>query len=208
MIFGGGVRRRGGVRRGPRAAPGTSPAAGGGRWRRSQASRWGRHPLGDDQIRPGDEVQVIPCLSHPDPTEADAKAAAARAVRSRSNSRGRPDGDAIAIKNVLQSLNKHTSEQIEFGPLTAELPCIRSQIDAPLDQGAAPRGTRARGARRQGGLSGHVVEVAEAVIARAESSPERLTGAAQGACAASDHDQQNGSSGYPDPQHQGTDYPE
>ena len=164
-------------------------------------------PSGDDQTRPGDEVQVIPYLSHGILTEADAKAAAARALRSRSNSRGRPDGDAIAIKNALQSLNKRTSEELEFGPLTAELPCVRSQVDAPLDQGQL-RVEHAREAQAQGGLSGHVVEVAEAVIARAESSPERLTAAAQGACAASDQDQQGGSSGYLTPQHQGTDYPE
>jgi hypothetical protein len=164
-------------------------------------------PIGGDQVLPDDELRIIPYLSHGILTEADAKAAAARALRSRSNSRSRPDGDAIAIKNVLESLNKPTREELEFAPLTAELPCVRSKVDGPVDQEEL-RVEHAREAQAQGGLSGHVVEVAEAVIASADSSPERLTAAAQGACAASDQDQQGGSTGYLTPQHQGTDYPD
>ena len=71
-------------------------------------------PYGDDQILPEDEVQVIPYLSHGILTEEDAKAASARALVSRNTSGNRPDGDQIAIKNVLQSRGRLSPAELAF----------------------------------------------------------------------------------------------
>ena len=176
-------------------------------------------PYGNDRVLPEEEVQVISYLSHGILTEEDARAESARALVSRKKSVGRPDGDAIAIKNVLQSRDQLSAEELAFvnavigaadslhDPLTAEPQGIRSETEASLDDENL-RVEHAREAQAQGGLSGHMVDLAEAVIAGAESSGQQLTGEADDSGGTAEEQDQGGSSGYLTPQHQGTDYPD
>jgi hypothetical protein len=176
-------------------------------------------PYGDDRILPEEHVQVISYLSHGILTEEDARAESARALVSRKKSAGRPDGDAIAIKNVLQSRGQLSPAELAFvnsvigaadslhDPLTAEPQGIRAETDALLDDEQL-RVEHAREAQAQGGLSGHMVDLAEAVIAGAESSTQQLTGDAGGSGGTADEQDQGDASGYLTPQHQGVDYPE
>jgi hypothetical protein len=176
-------------------------------------------PYGNDRVVPEEEVQVIPYLSHGILTEDDAKAESARALVSRKKSVRRPDGDAIAIKNVLQSRGGLSAEELAFvnavvgaadslhDPLTAEPQGIRSETDESLDDEQL-RVEHAREAQAQGGLSGHMVDLAEAVIAGAEASAQQLKTDAGGTGGTTEEQDQGGSSGYLTPQHQGIDYPE
>lgn len=176
-------------------------------------------PYGDDRILPEDEVQVISYLSHGILTQEDADRESARALVSRKKTANRPDGDQIAIKNVLQSRQKLSAEELAFvnavmgtaeslhDPLTADPQGFRSESDASLDEEQL-RVEHALEAQAQGGLSGHMVDLAAAVVAGAKSSPERLTGTTGGNGDEPEVQEQDGTSGYLTPQHQGTDYPD
>jgi len=171
-------------------------------------------PYGNDLILPEKEVQVIPYLSHGILTEEDAKAATARSIASRNKSVDRPDGDAIAIKNALQSRDRLSHEELAFvtavvgaaeslhDPLTEDPQRISSETDASLDDEQL-RVEHAREAQAQGGLSGYTVDLAKAVVAAAESSGEQLTGEAQGTGTEADTQPQGGSPEHMTPEQHG-----
>lgn len=147
--------------------------------------------FGDDRILPEEEVQVIPYLSHGILTEADAL-----------RSRGELTSEELAFVNAVVGAAESLHDPLTEGPQG-----LRSEADATLDDGQF-RVEHALEAQAQGGLSGHVVDVAETVIEAAESTPERLTGAARDVHGEADVQEQDGSSEYLTPQHMGTHYPE
>jgi hypothetical protein len=172
-------------------------------------------PYGDDQVLPEEDLPVIPYLSHGILTPEAAQAASVRPLVSRSRSRRRPDGDEIAIKNVLQSRGKLTSAELAFvkrivgtaaAPAQAEPERSRSEIEPALDD-TQRRVEHALEAQGQGGLSGHMLEVADAVLTAAEPGPERLTGPAHGVLGETGVEEQ-GAVQRLTPQHLGTDFPD
>jgi hypothetical protein len=176
-------------------------------------------PSGDDRILPEEEVQVISYLSHGILTKEDADAASARALVSRKKRANRPDGDQIAIKNVLQSRQKLSAGELAFvnavmgaakslhDPVTADPQGVPSESHGSLDEEQL-RVEHALEAQAQGGLSGHMVDLAAAVVAGAQSNPERLTGTTGGNGEEPNMQEQDAGAGYLTPQHQGTDYPD
>jgi hypothetical protein len=126
-------------------------------------------PHGDEQFIDGQGVQVIPYLSHGLLTQEDADAAAAQAIHDPyltdvfvrpGESLGGPDGDAIALKNALETQAAAAAEQIRDPYLT----------DVFVRPGES-----------LGGPDGGEIPFANAIVAAADSLHDPLTAQEQAA---------------------------
>ena len=126
-------------------------------------------PHGDEQFIDDQAVQVIPYLSHGVLTQEDADAAAAQAIHDPyltdvfvrpGESLGGPDGDAIAIKNALETQTAAAAQQIHDPYLT----------DVFVRPGES-----------LGGPDGGEIPFANAIVAAADSLHDPLTAQEQAA---------------------------